>query len=263
MSTNELKSEDILSDALEFLGGKPVIEDDKIHYGPLVLTLAPKQGKANTLLADHLFSPALFLAERIELNLLGTGSKTVIELGAGCGLPSLLLSTQPDPPSLIVLTDYPDDNILGNLKMNVDRNQHVVSSGCIVKWAGYKWGTDHLALLNLINAPSSANRGYDVMILSDLLHFADSHDMLISSITRLLAKKDDARVYIGAGNYTHHHVCRSFLEKGKEAKLIFDEIMVCEEDKKWRGKLAVSTLDNEALELRKNNCRYWVGRWSD
>lgn len=135
---------------------------------------------------------------------------------------------------------------------------------------------------NFINVPNSANRGYDVVILSDLLHFVDSHDMLISSITRLLAKKDDARVYIGvsisyfpvcdkqmlilfpqAGNYTHHHVCRSFLQKGKDANLSFDEIIVREEDKKWRGKLAVSTLDSEALELRKNNCRYWVGRWSD
>lgn len=42
MSTNELKSEDILSDALEFLGGQPAVEEDIIHYGPLVLTLAPK-----------------------------------------------------------------------------------------------------------------------------------------------------------------------------------------------------------------------------
>ena len=121
------------------------------------------------MLADHLFSPALFLAERIELNLLDVGRKTgsffllnirssalliwhillltVIELGAGCGLPSLLLSTQPEPPSLVVLTDYPDENIMGNLKMNVDRNQHVASSGCNVKWAAYEWGTDHFALL--------------------------------------------------------------------------------------------------------------------
>lgn len=34
--------EDILSDALEFLGGKPVIDDDVIQYGPLQLTVASK-----------------------------------------------------------------------------------------------------------------------------------------------------------------------------------------------------------------------------
>jgi len=38
----DLENEDILSDSLEFLGGKPVIDDTTIQYGPLVLTLAPK-----------------------------------------------------------------------------------------------------------------------------------------------------------------------------------------------------------------------------
>lgn len=37
-----VESEDILSDALEFLGGKPVVDDSVIRYGALTLTLAPK-----------------------------------------------------------------------------------------------------------------------------------------------------------------------------------------------------------------------------
>ena len=98
--------------------------------------------KANTLLADHIFSPALFLAERIERNLPGKarlvryGLKShyavcifdqyscilVLELGAGSALPSLLLSTRATPPSLVVVTDHPDEVILGNLRKNVKRN---------------------------------------------------------------------------------------------------------------------------------------------
>ena len=42
MATTKLENEDILSDSLEFLGGEPVIDDSKILYGPLVLSLAPK-----------------------------------------------------------------------------------------------------------------------------------------------------------------------------------------------------------------------------
>jgi nicotinamide N-methyltransferase len=42
MTTDKLENEDILSDSLEFLGGKPVIDDNRILYGPLVLSLAPK-----------------------------------------------------------------------------------------------------------------------------------------------------------------------------------------------------------------------------
>jgi len=38
----DMENEDILSDSLEFLGGKPVIDDSNIRYGPLILTLAPK-----------------------------------------------------------------------------------------------------------------------------------------------------------------------------------------------------------------------------
>ena len=34
--------EDILKDSLEFLGGKPVIDEEVIKYGPLALTVAPK-----------------------------------------------------------------------------------------------------------------------------------------------------------------------------------------------------------------------------
>jgi hypothetical protein len=39
--------------------------------------------------------------------------------------------------------------------------------------------------------------GYEIVFLSDLLHFFDSHDVLISSIEKLLAKREDARVYVG------------------------------------------------------------------
>lgn len=74
--------------------------------------------KANILLANYIFSAALFLAERIERNLPGKtrlvryGLKShyavcifdqyscilVLELGAGSALPSLLLSTRATPP---------------------------------------------------------------------------------------------------------------------------------------------------------------------
>ncbi|KAF8174073.1 hypothetical protein BJ912DRAFT_1077728 [Pholiota molesta] len=262
MSAVDLDNEDILSDALEFLGGKPVIDDTIIRYGPLQLTLAPK---ANTLLADHLFSPALYLAERIERNLLDVNGRTVIELGAGSALPSLLLSTQPNPPALIVVTDYPDEGILGNLKKNVERNRSAITEGCVVKCEGYEWGTDTSKLLNLLQPTDSTKSmaGYEIVILSDLLHFFDSHDVLVSSIEKLLVKREDARVYVGAGNYTHAHVCDNFLQKGRSVGLHFDEIIDVDEDQKWLGTLEVSTLDQEALQLRKNNCRYWIGRWSD
>ena len=50
---------------------------------------------------------------------------------------------------------------------------------------------------NILCADERPVLGYDIMILSDLLHFSTSHDALISSIQMLLAKLESARIYVG------------------------------------------------------------------
>ncbi|KAJ2925267.1 hypothetical protein H1R20_g11850, partial [Candolleomyces eurysporus] len=195
--------EDILKDSLEFLGGKPVIDEEVIKYGPLALTVAPKHGKANTLLADHLFSPSIFLAERIERGLFSQcEGKTVLELGAGAALPSLLLSTVPHPPKLVVVTDHPDEVIFSNLRNNVTKNQDVVDPKCVLACHGFEWGADVTPLLQLLPADDTKHMGFDVLILSDLLHFDSFHDHLVKSITSLLKRSPDSRVHVAAGVYT-------------------------------------------------------------
>jgi predicted nicotinamide N-methyase len=94
--------------------------------------------QANTLLAHGLFSPALLLAERIERGLLH--GRTLIELDAGCGLPSLLAATRPDrngAPTLVVATDYPDALILNTLRGNVARNTDLFEPGYSPRCEGY------------------------------------------------------------------------------------------------------------------------------
>ncbi|KAF9068827.1 hypothetical protein BDP27DRAFT_1294528 [Rhodocollybia butyracea] len=256
--------EDILSDAVSFLEGKPVITDEIISYGPLRVTVAPKEGKANTLLADNLFSPSLLLTERIERGLIPLRGKTVIELGAGCSLPSLASCIISDPsnvPSLVVTSDYPDPVILENLKHNIERNQILVSPSCKLHYTGYEWGQGAQELLAFL--PSGAS-GFEIVILSDLLHFHASHDALIKSVSFLLKKTADARVFVAAGKYTRPAVCSSFMDKAAEAGLTFEEHPEYKSDKdgsKWLGSLSVSDLDEEALGVRKGNCRFWVGRW--
>ncbi|ESK90270.1 nicotinamide n-methyltransferase nnt1 [Moniliophthora roreri MCA 2997] len=256
--------EDILNDSLSFFGGRPVIERDIITYGPLQLTVAPKEGKANTLLADHLFSPSLFLAERIERALIPIHGRTVVELGSGCGLPSLLMATMPEPPKIAVLTDYPDEGIMGNLNENVARNASLFSSACTVYCLGYDWGTDVSHLLSLINEQDQRHQrpGFDIVILSDLLHFHSSHDALIDSLARLLSKSSASRTYASAGKYTHAHVCDNFISRAREQGFSFEEILSPEGEAEWMGRLDVSDLDKDALTARKSACRFWVGRWA-
>jgi len=44
--------------------------------------------------------------------------------------------------------------------------------------------------------PTGSNPGYDIVILSDLLHFHDSHDALVLSMKLLLSKTPDSIAYI-------------------------------------------------------------------
>ncbi|KAI0074632.1 hypothetical protein K474DRAFT_1647687 [Panus rudis PR-1116 ss-1] len=256
------KMDDILNDTIHLFGDE-VEEDETIRYGPLVLTTAPKEGKANTLLADHLFSPSLLLAERIERGLIPVSGTTMIELGAGCALPSLLSSTLPDPPRLVVITDYPDETILGNLRGNVERNRGAVTPGCEVRCVGYEWGSDTSSLLDL--TPHHA--GYATLILSDVLHFDSSHALLLSSLTSLLARTGEAKTYVAAGKYTAVEVCERFLREGERRGLVWVEGGEGggENEKEWKGSMEVrgGGLDREQLAIRKGMCRWWVGRWSD
>lgn len=66
----------------------------------------------------------------------------MIELGAGSGLPSLLLATRVDSPTLVVITDHPDPGIIGNLKANVEQNRLHFQPQCRVECEGHEWGTN-------------------------------------------------------------------------------------------------------------------------
>ena len=57
-------------------------------------------------------------------------------------MPSLLSATltPADAPSLVVITDYPDPDIISNLRGNVEANRSRVTEGCEVHAEGYEWG---------------------------------------------------------------------------------------------------------------------------
>ena len=67
-----------------------------------------------------------------------------MELGAGCALPSLLAATLPHEraPSLVVVTDYPDEALLANMRINLHANARLVAPGCFVVCEGHEWGAE-------------------------------------------------------------------------------------------------------------------------
>ena len=92
----------------------------------------------------------------------------MLELGAGCGLPSLVAACSETPPTLVVATDYPDALIMDNLSKNIERNSVHFSPGCRVLSHGFEWGSDPRPLLyatshNLVIQPLHSSWGYLVI----------------------------------------------------------------------------------------------------
>lgn len=112
--------------------------------------------------------------------------------------------------------------------------------------------------------PRSDNRplGYDIVILSDLLHFHASHDVLLLSLTSLLSQSETSRVYVAAGNYTPPDVCDHFLRNAEKLGIAWNEGEKTLEEAEWLGTFEVTGLDKVQLASRKNVCRWWLGRWS-
>ncbi|KAG8942767.1 nicotinamide n-methyltransferase [Tulasnella sp. 419] len=105
--------------------------------------------------------------------------KSVLELGAGGGLPGLVCAL--NGAQRVLLTDYPDHSLIENLKYNVEVNlpselHHVV----YVK--GYLWGKSVDPLLE----PNGGKRKFDVIILSDLIFNHSQHDALLDSCDHAL-----------------------------------------------------------------------------
>ena len=110
---------------------------------------------------------------------------------------------------------------------------------------------------------ADAVSGFDIVIMSDLLHFDSSHAALVDSLAALLAKSGGSRAYVAAGRYTKQDVCDRFIDQARRAGILLVEEHV--QQAGWQGEMAVRGrgLDREGLERRRDASRLWVGRWID
>jgi nicotinamide N-methyltransferase len=112
-------------------------------------------------------------------------SKAVVELGAGCGLPSICCCRR--GARIVVATDYPDQPLVDNLAFNL-------ASYPNAKVVGHFWGRDCDSVLELNNG----NR-FDIVILSDVVFSHIVHRRLLCSIKAFMAADGLALVVL-----THH-----------------------------------------------------------
>ncbi len=106
---------------------------------------------------------------------------------------------------MVVVTDYPDADLVRNLWVNVDEyyssEEEKGGSGKGVERRivveGYCWGANAAPLLaHLPPSTESETPGFEVLILADLLFNHSEHGKLVSTIEATLQKTEDAKALV-------------------------------------------------------------------
>jgi len=160
--------------------------------------------------ASSVWISATFLADHIhllDLNRYLQPHKTcVLELGAGAGLPGILLAKTRNDVQ-VVLSDYPDEELIDTLKQNVASN---ISDGS-VHVVPYDWTIGDVVPFHALYPD-----GFDVIIAADTLWNVDLHAAFLQSLESLL-KRDvngpsTSSVHLIAGLHTGRWTIRAFLK---------------------------------------------------
>lgn len=170
---------------------KPTTETHTLQSGQV---LSLRLVGHNPLWGHHLWQAGRIISTYLENNPSLVKSKTVLELGAGAGVPSLVCSIL--GAQKVVVTDYPDADLISNLWQNIDTAQlnnttlDINAEKKIVA-EGYCWGADAEPLRKHINTER-----FDVLILADLLFNHSEHAKLVATMEATLSKTPDAKALV-------------------------------------------------------------------
>lgn len=141
-------------------------------------TLSIRMVAKHVLWGDHLWNAGQWLAAHFDQHPELVAGKTVVELGAGAGLPSVVAAL--NGARNTVVTDYPDASLVENLAANLDTNLHGPARQA-ASAAGFLWGAPPGELL-----ARNGGQPFDVVILCDLLFNHSEHRRLLDSCRSLL-----------------------------------------------------------------------------
>ncbi|EMC99291.1 hypothetical protein BAUCODRAFT_120564 [Baudoinia panamericana UAMH 10762] len=146
--------------------------------------------------------------------------RTVLELGAGAGLPSIISALQ--GATTVVVSDYPEAELVENLRLNIEQN----CIGRDVHVEGYLWGASPAALLQSL-PESDRTLGFDLIILADLLFNHSEHAKLVASVQQTLKETSTACALVFFTPYRPWLLEKdlAFFELAREAGFVVDKIL--------------------------------------
>lgn len=232
--------------------------------------------------AHHLWNGSRIVSNYLETHPDLVHNKSVLELGAGAGLPSLVAGVL--GARKVVMTDFPDADLIATMQKNIDlcsqlsyiknslspsaaaaqegRFEHTENelewkereARCPVVTRGYIWGADPTPLLEIIRSESS--NGFDVLILADLLFRHSEHGHLLDTISSAMKKAPDAKALVFFTSYRPwlQHKDLAFFDLARERGLVVDKLL--------EEKLEKPLFENDPgdVEIQKT-VMGWVVRW--
>eukprot|EP00033_Pygsuia_biforma_P001327 GCRY01001502.1.p1 GENE.GCRY01001502.1~~GCRY01001502.1.p1 ORF type:complete len:246 (+),score=51.98 GCRY01001502.1:78-815(+) len=160
-----------------------VVKSDGANF---VVNLVAK----HSLWAHCMWNAGKFFADYYDTEFSCEG-KRFLELGAGASLPSIFAARK--GAKLVVATDYPDEELVDNVKLNL-KNHCADVKGSVVGM-GYRWGDSVEPLLQAMSGETE----FDVIIMADLIFNHFSHPELLQTAKMLLAPKGEVHVA-----FSHH-----------------------------------------------------------
>ncbi|KAF8823617.1 hypothetical protein HHX47_DHR9000417 [Lentinula edodes] len=118
---------------------------------------------SHPLWGHHLWNSALSVASYLEQHPSLFHNQNILELGAGGALPSLVAAES--GARKVVITDYPDPDLIRNIEYNVQENVDVARKG-------------NVAVQNESNSNEDL---FDLIILSDLIFNHSQHEALFKT----------------------------------------------------------------------------------
>ncbi|KAL7924686.1 hypothetical protein ACQKWADRAFT_255259 [Trichoderma austrokoningii] len=215
--------------------------------------------------AHHLWNGAKVIADYFEEDLSRVRNKTVLELGAASGLPSLVAGIY--GAKKVVMTDFPDPDIVMTMQKNIDAcDETTEPRGHIAKTidaVGFVWGGDPEPLIarlseNEKGSDSDSNQErFDVLILADLLFRHSEHGALVKTIKETMRPSRDSAAYVFFTSYRpwKKDLDMGFFDVAREAGLDVEQVL--------EKKLEKPLFENDPGDLDvQKTVKGFVVRWA-
>ncbi|ELR19982.1 nicotinamide nmethyltransferase [Acanthamoeba castellanii str. Neff] len=150
---------------------------------------------SHPLWAHLLWNAGLVLADYLDANPSLLHGKTVLELGAGGSLPSIIAIKH--GAKKVVVTDYPEKELIVNVHENIEANTTAAERENVVNIQGHLWGTSVEPLLAALADVGETK--FDVVIMADLIFNHNQQTQLLQ--TARAALKDDGKVLVSFSSH--------------------------------------------------------------